>query len=106
MIHAQTMLPTGTSNYWKDAVPEGMRQSYIAYANEYLGRPWASIPDSVFGEFRHKGNRTHYEQLCFQKRTQLAAIAMGEIIEGKGRFIHDLIAGLNNLLSEPAARSQ
>ena len=39
MIHAQTMLPTGTSNYWKDAVPEAMRQSYIAYANEYLGRP-------------------------------------------------------------------
>ena len=101
MIHAQTMLPTGTSNYWKDSIPEVMRQSYIAYANEYLGRPWASIPDSVFGEFRHKGNRTHYEQLCFQKRTQLAAIAMGEIIEGKGRFIPDLIAGLNNLLGEP-----
>ena len=78
-----------------------MRQSYIAYGAQYAGHPWPTIPDSVFGEFKRTGNRTHYERLCFQKRTRLAALALAEIIEGKGRFIPDLKRGLENLFSEP-----
>ena len=77
-----------------------MRQSYIAYGAQYAGQPWPTIPDSVFGEFKHTGNRTHYERLCFQKRTRLAALALAEIIEGKGRLIPDLKCGLENLFSE------
>ena len=101
LTHAQLTMPRATSTYWRDSVPEAMRQSYISYGAQYIGQPWATIPDSIFGEFKRNGNRTHYEQLCFQKRTQLAAVAMAEIIEGKGRFIPDLKAGLDNLLAEP-----
>ena len=101
LTHAQLTMPRATSTYWRDSVPEAMRQSYISYGAQYIGQPWATISDSIFGEFRRNGNRTHYEQLCFQKRTQLAAVAMAEIIEGKGRFIPDLKAGLDNLLAEP-----
>ena len=101
LTHAQLTMPRATSTYWRNSVPEAMRQSYISYGAQYIGQPWATISDSIFGEFRRNGNRTHYEQLCFQKRTQLAAVAMAEIIEGKGRFIPDLKAGLDNLLAEP-----
>ena len=100
VISAQLSMPRASSTYWRDSVPQAMQQSYIAYGAQYAGQPWPTIPDSIFGEFKHTGNRTHYERLCFQKRTRLAALALAEIIEGKGRFIPDLKRGLENLFSE------
>ena len=69
LAHAQLTMPRATSTYWRDSIPEAMRRSYISYGAQYIGQPWATIPDSIFSEFRRNGNRTHYEQLCFQKRT-------------------------------------
>lgn len=83
-----------------DSLPAAVRQSYIAYAERYAGKPWVSLPATVFAEFKTNGNRTRYEQLCFAKRRQLAALVMGELVERNGRFVPDIVDGLQSLCEE------
>lgn len=99
--YARTIVPPATDTYWQTALPLEMRKSYIQYGEQFLAQPWSMISDTIFGEFKRKGNRVNYEQRCFAKRRQLAALAMAEIMEGKGRFLYDLKQGVLNLLQEP-----
>ena len=99
-LHATDLFPKWGNTFWHDSVPESMRQSYIAFGEQYLGQQWYSLPASVFAEFKKTGNRTHYESILFEKRRQLAALVMAEIIEGKHRFTNDIINGLQSTLEE------
>ena len=87
--------PTASDKYWRKQVPQEMRNDYIHLGEQYLGKPWEAIPDSVFAEFRTNGNRTHYEALSFGIRTQFACLVMAEIMEGKGRFLPSIRQGLH-----------
>lgn len=75
--------------------------SYIRYGETYLGKPWASLPVTEFARFRKDGNRVGYETLVFERRRQLAALVMAEITERKGRFMPDIINGLEVMMEEP-----
>lgn len=75
--------------------------SYIRYGETYLGKPWASLPVTEFAHFRKEGNRVGYETLVFERRRQLAALVMAEITERKGRFMPDIINGLEVMMEEP-----
>jgi hypothetical protein len=77
-----------------------MRQSYIAFGEQYLKKEWNCLPVSVFAEYKKTGNRTHYEVLMFEKRRQLAALVMAELMEGQRRFMPDIINGLMSMLEE------
>ncbi|MBR0262826.1 MAG: heparinase II/III family protein [Prevotella sp.] len=77
-----------------------MRQSYIRYGEQYQGKSWTSLPWTVFAENKQTGNRVNYEGICFEKRRQLAAIVMAEIMEGKGRFMKDIIDGIGSFCEE------
>ena len=97
----QALLPPKADNtFWRDSIPAEMRQSYIQYGEQYLGKPWTVLPWTVFAENKINGNRVNYEKLCFEKRRQLAAIVMAEIVEGKGRFINDIINGMGSFCEE------
>lgn len=75
--------------------------SYIRYGETYLGKPWASLPVTEFARFRKDGNRVGYETLVFERRRQLAALVMAEITERKGRFMPDIVNGLEVMMEEP-----
>lgn len=77
------------------------RASYIGYGEKYLGKEWSVIPATEFARFKKEGNRVTYEGLCFERRRQLAALVMAEIQERKGRFVPDIINGLEVILEEP-----
>ena len=94
------LMPQAENPFWRDSIPVEMRQSYIRYGEPYLGRPWEVLPYTVFSEFRTSGNRVNYEALNFQKRRQFAAIVMAEIMEGKGRFMKDIIDGMGSFCEE------
>ena len=98
-LHAQ-LPPRGDDSFWRDSVPEAMRQSYIRYGEQYLHKPLAPLPWTVFAENKINGNRVNYESLCFEKRRHLAAIVMAEIMEGKGRFRDDIIDALGSFCEE------
>ena len=97
---AVQLLPQWGDTFWRDSIPKTMRQSYIAFGEQYLKKDWYSLPASVFAEFKKTGNRTHYESLMFEKRRQLAALVMAELIEGQYRFMPDIINGLQSTLEE------
>ena len=95
-----SLLPQANDDFWRDSVPEPMRQSYIQYGEQYLGKPWTTLSYSVFAEFKTSGNRVNYERINFGKRRQLAALVMAEIMEGKGRFLNDIIDGMGSFCEE------
>jgi len=93
-------LPRADNSYWRDSLPQDMRQSYITYGEKELGKPWPALPFSVFAQFKENGNRVNYEALCFEKRRHLAVLVMAEIAEGKSRFVRDIIDGLGSFCEE------
>ena len=78
---------------WK-AIPDAVRNGHIALGENALGAKWESLPATVFLEFVRTGNRTNYERLTFGRRTQLAQLVLAEVMEGKGRFIDDIVNGI------------
>ena len=95
-----SLLPQADDTFWRDSIPVEMRQSYVTYGEQYIGKPWTVLPWTVFAENKKTGNRVNYEGLCFEKRRQLAALVMAEIMEGKGRFIGDIVNGLGSFCEE------
>lgn len=75
--------------------------SYVNYGETYLGKPWATLPLTEFARFKKDGNRVGYEDMVFERRRQLAALVMAEIVERKGRFMPDIINGLEVMMEEP-----
>jgi len=97
---AAKLFPQWGDTFWRNSIPETMRQSYIAFGEQYLKKEWNSLPVSVFAEYKKTSNRTHYEALMFEKRRQLAALVMAELMEGQHRFTPDIINGLQSTLEE------
>ena len=95
-----SLLPQADDTFWRDSIPVEMRQSYVTYGEQYIGKPWTVLPWTVFAENKITGNRVNYEGLCFEKRRQLAALVMAEIMEGKGRFIGDIVNGIGSFCEE------
>lgn len=75
--------------------------SYVRYGESYMGKAWATLPVTEFARFKKEGNRVGYEAIVFERRRQLAALVMAEIIERKGRFMPDIINGLEVMMEEP-----
>jgi len=95
-----SLMPQAEDTFWRDSVPQEMRQSYIEYGEQYLGKAWTTLPWTVFAENKITGNRVNYEGICFEKRRHLAALVMAEILEGKHRFTNDIIDGIGSFCEE------
>lgn len=93
-------VPRAGDAFWRDSLPEGMRRSYVEYGERHAGQPWTSLPATGFARFKADGNRTEYEATCFAKRRRLAALVMAEVAEGGGRFMPDIVDGLQSTLEE------
>lgn len=94
------LLPQAEDAFWRDSIPQEMKQSYTVYGEQYLGKAWTALPWTVFAENKINGNRVNYEGICFEKRRHLAALVMAEIVEGKGRFMNDIIDGIGSFCEE------
>ena len=92
--------PKAASTYWREQVPEAMRQDYIRLGMEHHGKAWQPIPNEVFAQFRTNGNRTNYEDSCFARRCQFACLVMAEVMEHRGRFMTDICSGLHYFIDK------
>ena len=81
-------------------VPEKTRNLYIKNGEQYLGKPWAQLPATLFLEFVRNGNRSNYENILFNKRLQLESLLMAEIFENRGRFVDDIVNGVWSICEE------
>ncbi len=100
VVQAIDLLPRWGDKFWQDSLPATMRESYITFGEQYAGKAWNTLPATFFSEYKKIGNRVHYEQLMFEKRRQLAALVMAELVEGQRRFLPDIINGLYSTLEE------
>ena len=92
-------VPTAADDYWR-TLPEAMRTDYIRLGERYAGKDWTDIPQQVFAEYKTNGNRTHYEQMSFALRRQMVCLVMAEIMEHRGRFLADILKGLDYFCQE------
>ena len=51
-------------------VPADVADAITARADALLGTEWPQLPASLFLEFAENGNRTHYEQRYFERRSE------------------------------------
>ncbi|MDR1501563.1 MAG: heparinase II/III-family protein [Prevotella sp.] len=91
--------PAYEDEIWR-MIPDSIRKPYIEQAEKVMNDKWESLPASCFMEFKTTGERNSYQEVYFRKRNQLNLLAMGELLEGKGRFITSLIDGLLSTCEE------
>lgn len=85
---------------WKERLPDSIRQQIIGIGEKQLHQPFAALPATLFLEFQRNGNRTNYEKVSFEKRSQLFSLVLAESIEQKGRFTDAIVNGVWSLCEE------
>jgi hypothetical protein len=76
------------------APPADAREQTVAAGARQLGEPWPSLPATLFLEFRREGNRSRYEALRGARRNRLRELVAAECVEGKGRFLDEIVNGI------------
>lgn len=77
--------------FW-EGIPEVMKKQYIAEAEEYLDYDWPTVKATDYIEIIRSGDRK--QSVYAAPRAALMACVMGELIEGKGRFIDQIVNGV------------
>lgn len=85
---------------WQAAVPDSARHQLIEAAEKAQPGVFPVVPATVALDFSRNGNRTRYESITFTKRDRLWSLALGESIEGKGRFIDAIVDGIWSICEE------
>jgi hypothetical protein len=81
-------------------VPADVAAALTARADAWLGTEWPQLPASLFLEFAENGNRTHYEQRYFERRSRLAGLVLAECVQGQGRYLHAIADGVWHVCEE------
>lgn len=85
-------LPTyETRSFW-DHLPANIRQEYIAKAEGYLSYDWPVVKATDYLEFIRSGDRRQSAYSACSNA--LISLVMGELAEGKGRFLDQIINGV------------
>lgn len=77
-------------DFW-DNLPTTIREQYIQNAEGYLNFGWPVVKATDYLEIVRSGKRS--DSVCAIPRAAVSALIMGELIEGQGRFIDDIING-------------
>lgn len=83
-----------------EALPAAARAQAIADAERHLGMAWPELPATLFLEFYRTGNRSRFERSRNARRQALLTLVLGECVEGRGRFLDDIINGLWTICEE------
>ncbi len=83
----------GERGAW-EALPADARAALVQSAEKQLKTPWEALPATLALEFKRNGNRSRYEAVRDRRRKKLQDLVMAEGIEGKGRFIDEIVNGI------------
>jgi len=84
--------PTYKSREFWDELPEVMRKQYISEAEDALDYDWPVVKATDYIEIIRSGDRR--QGVYAAPRTALMALVMGELMEGKGRFVDQIVNGV------------
>ena len=77
-----------------EALPESVRDGYVADGEEAQGREWPVLLAERYLDFARDGNRSRYEGVYFARRGMLGSLVIAECMEGKGRFLDAIANGI------------
>src|SRR5208337_1554777 len=77
-----------------EAVPLDIRAAVIARAEADQKAGWKALLASTFLDFKRNGNRSRFEADSFGRRAMLQRLILAECLEGKGRFVDDIVNGV------------
>jgi hypothetical protein len=86
-----TPFPTPRSQEAWNRIPEEVRKTIIAQAEEYAAAEFPSLPATLYLEFRRNGDRDRFQAVYFSRRNMLHDLVLAECLEYQGRFL-DAIA--------------
>lgn len=84
------------------AATPAAKAAILDAASARLGYAFPPLSATMFMNFKRTGNRVDYEDVYFGKRRALNDLVLGEVLEGKGRFLDDIINGIFSLCEESA----
>jgi hypothetical protein len=77
-----------------EAVPGDIHAAIVERAEADQKTGWKALLATKFLEFKRNGNRSHYETDNFGRRAMLQHLVLAECLEGKGRFVDDIVNGI------------
>ncbi len=83
-----------------EKVPAAVRAAHIRRAEKHRGAAWIAPKASMFLDFVRDGNRSRFEAVSFGRRQRLADLVIAESIEGRGRFLDDVLDGVWTICEE------
>lgn len=86
--------PTAEERDAWESLPDSIRKAHIIRGEERLGYEWPPVLAVRFLDFVRTGDREHYQQISFGRRRALVELAIAECMEGKGRFLDDIVNGI------------
>ena len=75
-------------NFW-ESIPANLKKDYISRAESYINYDWPVVKASDYLEFIRSGERR--QGVYAAPSRALNSLVIGELIEGKGRFIDQII---------------
>jgi hypothetical protein len=78
-------------DFW-NGIPSNLKQEYIRRAEDALKFHWPVVLATDYLEIIRSGDRR--QEAYAPPRSALTALVMGELVEGKGRFIDQIINGV------------
>lgn len=77
-----------------EGISEEIKKDYISKAKEYLGYKWPSLTATAYMDFSRTGSRQSYDSVFFERKNIIKQLLLAECMEGKGRFVNDIISGV------------
>lgn len=89
----------GARAEWQ-GLPQELRSAWIKEAERLLHEPWPLLTAARYMDFVHNGDRSRFEQSYFKRRGRLGTYVLAECLEGRGRFLEEIINGIWLLCEE------
>jgi hypothetical protein len=83
-----------------EGIPESVRQAHIAKGEGCLGFRWEPFRATLFLEMARTGDRALYDSHRAAHRMALCDLVIAECIEGRNRFMDDIVDGIWALCEE------
>ena len=80
-------------NYWA-SLPAVYQKQLTNGAEKQLKYVWQVVPASTYLEYTRSGNRQVMQKIYNDNTKALESLVLGELVDGKGRFINQIIDGV------------
>lgn len=86
-------------SFWQ-SLPEEVKRQAVAQAEAKLDYVWRSVTVTSYLDFARKGVRVPNDRHIGERYSTLADLMLGELVEGKGRFLDQIADGVWSLCEQ------